>query len=176
MTINDAAQQQIKSKHNKMKDKKIKITILILLVIAGIIEGCKKYEDGPLVSFRSAENRIFGKHTLIKYTVDGIDSLSLYNDSLGLSFNFNYDEVSKENICSIDGKRKDGKYGSLSWNWKLANNNKILQQIYSIGSIGTGPFGKLKNNIEWEILRLTNKELKMKTNYNNKEYLIELIK
>ena len=62
----------------------MKKLILIFIVLAAITEGCKKYEDGPLISFRSVRNRLYGDYTLTKYTVNGVDSLSLYNDSLDI--------------------------------------------------------------------------------------------
>lgn len=152
----------------------MKKIFLILLVLAALTEGCKKYEDGPCISLRSVKNRLYGSHTLTKYTVDGVDSLSLYYDSLGLAFNFIYDDNSHNNVCIMDGPRKDGYSGDLYWDWELSNNRKILTITATGGySYGTGPFGMNKTP-EWEILRLKFNNIILKTSYNNKEYLIEL--
>ena len=52
-----------------------------------------------------------------------------------------------------------------------------MSQLISAGFItGTGPFGVGKNNIEWKIINLTKKEIKMSTNYNDKEYMVILNK
>ena len=158
-----------------MNNKNIKKSIiLILLVIAGITEGCKKYEDGPWVSFRSAKNRFYGYHTLITYNVNGVDSLSSYYDSLGLKFNFIHDDDYNSNVCIMDGKRKDGLGELLFWYWELSKSKKqLIIKGTSGSSIGTGPFG-INKTPEWEILKLKWNDIKMKTNYNNKEYFIEL--
>ena len=155
----------------------MKKLILILIVLAAITEGCKKYPDGPLISFRSAEKRLYGLYDLTIYTVNGVDSLNLYNDSLGGYIDFFYNDVDDVNVCQISRDRKDGIYTSLYWKWQLINKNKTLTIIYSKGSdsfIGTGPFGEDKLP-QWEILRLTDTEVNMKTNFNSKGYYIELI-
>lgn len=144
-----------------------------MLILSGIAEGYK-YDDGPLISLRSPTKRLYGAYTLSTYIVNGEDSLSLFNDSLCLTFSFFYDDVNSKDVCYIVGERKDGHYSELYWSWNLINDNKVLQIYRSVGIIiGTGPFGTDKFP-EWEILRLTNNELKMKTTYNGKEYLIEL--
>ena len=155
----------------------MKKLILILIVLAAITEGCKKYKDGPLFSLRTAENRLYGFYDLTTYTVNGVDSLSLYNDSLGGYIDFFYNDVDDVDACLLNVDRKDDIYTSYSlyWKWQLLNKNKTLSISSSIKygySIG-GPFG---NNIlpQLEILRLTDTEVNMKTNYNNKEYYIEL--
>lgn len=152
----------------------MKSLLYILLIIAGLLEGCKKYEDGPIISFRSVHSRISGFHTLTKYSVDGIDSLSQYYDSLGLTFNFipKYDEVN--DICWMSGKRKDGGSTELYWGYKLTNSNTILKEIGPVGfSKGIGVFKPGISN-DWQILKLKKNDIVMKTNYNGKEYLIEL--
>jgi hypothetical protein len=152
----------------------MKRLIIISMVFVGLFFGCKKYEDGPLISLRSPTKRLYGNYTLKTYTVNGFDSLSLYNDSLSLSFSFFYDDVDYKNLCCIVGRRKDGNYSELYWSWRLINGNEVLQIYRSVGIIvGTGPFGTDKFP-EWKILLLTNKKVKMKTTYNEKEYLIEL--
>ena len=60
----------------------MKKLLIILIVITAITEGCKKYEEGPCFSLRSAKKRLYGTYTLTQYTVNGVDSLSLFNDSL----------------------------------------------------------------------------------------------
>ena len=155
-------------------NKTIKKLILILIVLAAITEGCKKYPDGPCISFRSPIKRLYGVYTLTKHTVNGEDSLSLYKDSLGQKFDFFYNDIEDFNSCIISGNRMDGYYCYIKWDWRLVDKNKILQIFNSDGTIiGTGPFGKRKKP-EWEIIRLTNKELYMKTTFNGKEYYVEL--
>lgn len=156
----------------------MKKIIFFIIVLAAIFEGCKKYPDGPLISLRTAKHRLYGTYTLTQYTVNGVDSLSLYNDSLSLNYTLGFDGLDDVNFCTNFGLRTDGKEADVRYNWDLSNNNKNISLNIPIGnsySMGTGPFGKNKTT-NWEILRLTNKETKMQTTYNGKEYLIDLKK
>jgi hypothetical protein len=148
-------------------------TILIITLTGSFFYfGCK-YEDGPILSLRSAEHRFYGTHILTKYTVNNIDSLTLFNDSLPLNFNFYYCEDCGHDKCDIDGVRKDGQYAGLNFGWYLTNKNKNFEIFTSSGSWATGPFGHLKKS-DWQILKLKSDDIIMKTTYNSKEYFIEL--
>lgn len=152
----------------------MKKIFLLFIAAASVFIGCKKYEDGPIISLRSSKNRLLGQHTLIKYTVDGVDSLESYHDSLGIFFDFIYDKGNEANYCNITGSRKDGFSGDLYWAWQFYKTKRILL-ITEAGSDtkGIGPFGD-KKTPEWEILRLKKNDVHMKTNYNGKEYYVEL--
>lgn len=158
----------------------MKKLILILIVITALIAGCKKYPDGPLISFRTAKGRLYGYHTLTKYTVNGVDSLSRYQDSLCTNFHFYYNEDDGNNYCSMAGRNSFDNYISeFYWIWELEDNNKVLK-VTTVGENpprygGTGPF---KNNVlpEWKILKLKASDIIMTTTYNGNEYLIELTK
>ena len=58
----------------------MKYLLPFTLLAAVLLTGCK-YEDGPLVSIRSAKNRVFGSKKVEAYIVNGIDSTFLF-DSL----------------------------------------------------------------------------------------------
>ncbi len=154
----------------------MKKIILYLIVIAAIASSCKKYEEGPLVSFRSAKNRLYGNYTLTYLTVDGKDCLSQYYDSLSKSFYFYEDNSSRVDYCDMIGIRKDDGLSSLSWTWELLDHNKILKIISAGGNPPGWSYGPFKTNIlpEWKILRLTKKEKKLKTLYLDQEYVITL--
>jgi hypothetical protein len=154
----------------------MKKTILFLIVIATIASGCKKYEEGPCISFRSAEKRLYGTYRLITYTTNGEDSLNLYCDSLGNFLEFYFDKGDIEIKLGIAGNRNDGEYTLLACGCSLTNHNTILSFEHCGGDLGTGPFTPTSTRIQWEILRLTSKELKMKTFYHNKEYIVVLKK
>ena len=131
-----------------------------------------------MISFRSFRNRLFGNHTLIKYTVDGIDSLNSFNDSLGLNFYFLSTSNQGEYIWRINGQRKDGKDGTAYYKISFVDHKKVIQ-ICEVGhAMGAGPFGEnvlsASWNWEWKILKLEKNDIRMKTNYNGKEYFIEL--
>jgi hypothetical protein len=167
---------------NHTKDNRVmrksKTTILCIMsacVSLLMLPFCQPYEDGPALSCRSAEKRIMGGYHIKEYTVNGTDSLSLYNDSLCLNFDFYYNDVDCVNACSITGTRKDGGGCYLYWHWHLANDDTELIIDSSTGlSAGTGPFGKGRI-CTWTILRLKMKEIRMKTTYNGKEYRVKLL-
>lgn len=141
----------------------MKKAILILIIIAAIISGCQKYDL----------KKIYGDYTITSYTVNEADSLSLLFDSLCLNVKFYHEDVNDVNRFDIYGSRKDGQFSMLNCRWELLDHSSVLNFYSAQGSYGTGPFG---NNItpEWDILDLTKNEIKMKTNYNEKEYIIEL--
>ncbi len=152
----------------------MKKLFFILLLIASLAGACKKYDEGPWLSLRSAEGRFYGYSTLVKYTVNGIDSLDSYHDSLGFSFRFIHNEDNDANICIMNGKRKDGGGTDFYWGWELTNHNKIFKVLGADGSsYGIGII-KRKVTPEWEIIKLKYNDIRMKTNYNGKEYYIEL--
>ncbi len=142
----------------------MKKLILIIIAIVAIAGGCDKYEQ--------TLKKIYGEYSLKIYNVDGVDSLSLYKDSLGTNFNFYYEEVNSSNVLLIDGKRTDGNDTHVICQWNLKNQFTILEIKTAYGSNGIGPFGYMITP-EWEILSLEN-EFKMKTIYNEKEYFVEL--
>ncbi len=154
----------------------MKKILIYLIVITAIASSCKKYEEGPLISFRSPLKRIYGYYYLESYTINGIDSLKFFNDSMGSSFYFLHDDVYDVNDLIIDGKRNDGVYAEgCVFRWSLKSSNKILKfETASGGNANSGPFrrGVL---IDWEILKLKFHNLKLKTTYNNKEFIIELL-
>lgn len=151
----------------------MKNLFLLVILFASLAEGCKKYEEGPLLSLRSAENRLHGDYTLTTYTVNGVDSLSLYNDSLYNILRFYFDDFMDLNICCINGNRKDGELSFLKWYWGLKDNNTKLLVTYSECLSGTVPF-KHKVTPEWEIIKLKKGDIRMRTILNGKEYYIEL--
>lgn len=143
----------------------MKKVIWMLIAIACVLNGCDKYEQ--------TLKKIYGQYKLKSYTVNGIDSLNLYNDSLGLDFKFYYDEINSLNGLLISGLRKDGNENHLNCQWALINDNTILKIMAAYGAIGTGPFGYMKTP-EWEIISLPGKEFSLKTLYEGKEFYIEL--
>ncbi len=153
----------------------MKKSTLVIIALTAIIAGsCKKYEEGALVSTLCIKKRIYGFHTLTGYYVNEVDSLSQYYDSLGLSFDFIYDEDAYIDACIMDGPRRDGFSGDLYWWWEL-NDNKASIIIKASGgtAYGVGPFG-IHKTPTWQIIKMEKKQIKLKTSFNNKEYIIVL--
>jgi hypothetical protein len=144
----------------------LKKIILMLIAIITITCGCNKTKQ--------TINKIFGTYEINEYTVDGMDSLSLFRDSLSNTFYFYYDDGSLCYEMTIEGHNNWGNYRIVSCSWRLIN-KKTIQVYRTNGHIGTGPFGVYRTP-EFEILNLTKNELKIKTVYNNKEYNVLLKK
>jgi len=127
-----------------------KASIFITLVVIIFLGSCQKYEDGPCISFRSAYESMYGTYQIASYSVNGVDSLTLYKVSLTSRFYFYDDEVNSVNILEISGKRNDGKTTFMMCRWGLADKARIFKIGRSLGisnCIGTGPLGdkKLQN-------------------------------
>lgn len=149
--------------------------ILYGIILLTLLNSCSKYEDGPCISFRTPEKRIYGTYKLITYEVNGIDSLNYLYDSLGLIFKFFYDDINYKNICLNDDFRKDGLGSCLIWTWDLVNKAKILKINSSSCCTKVGPFGYAILP-EWDILKLKSNKVHLKTFINNKEYYVEFKK
>jgi hypothetical protein len=144
----------------------MKKILLIIIVIVAIISGCDKTEK--------TLKKIYGNYTLITYTVNGADSLSLYHQILGKEFDLYYDDVNNYKVLTIDGSRADGQWGGhISCRWQLINHDKIISITASYGDKGIGPFGENKTS-DWEIVNLTDGKLSINTNYNGKKYYVDL--
>ena len=98
-----------------MKNPK-KVTVLVLLLASLVMtsmQSCKKYDDGPVFSFRSRAERVANTWKVDNYKVNGDDYTSLMSD---------YTET----------YTKDGNYsynwGSLSGTglWKFQNKDKEI--------------------------------------------------
>lgn len=152
----------------------MKKIILILIAITAITEGCKKYEEGSCFSLRSAKSKFKGIFTLKQYTINGIDSLDSYYDSLGLTFEFWHFEDNNADVCIMNGYRKDGAMADLYWGWELINHNKIFKVLGTDGA--SNGIGVFKRNItpEWRIIKLKKDDIIMQTNFNGNEYYVEL--
>jgi len=145
----------------------MKKIILILSAILLLSFGCKK---------ERTFNNLLGRHILTEYTVDGIDSLQLYKDSLGTEFYFFYDDMNECYVAHIIGYSEDYSENLVIWDWALHDNYKNLVVCESSSlTNGTGPIGRHKTP-SWEILDLNKKEIKLKTTYNNKGYVLCLNK
>lgn len=172
---------------------KTKITLCVIASSLIFFDGCKKYEDGPMLSFRSKKARVEGNWKVDKYTVDGIDVLN-HSDNLSYyssmcSATFNYVETQTANFTM--NLTKDGGL-SFSINLKFKtmdqyatdNSCSLIYQDNSdaISEAGTWSFLDKKTKIQfymggdisiYDILELKEKEMKIKgTNSGSVEELL----
>ncbi len=63
--------------------KKLTAFIFVLTIgstVLALMSSCKKYEDGPLISFRTRTERLSNTWEVDNYTVNGNDLTSLYTN------------------------------------------------------------------------------------------------
>jgi hypothetical protein len=164
----------------------------VLLLSIGIAvfmaTGCKKYEEGPAISFRSAKSRIEGDWILVSGTIDGENAFktetttsSLYTPSCG-TFDI-YEEVKLKKLRWLileNGKIKlestysykifdtlngctptydyDEGSGQDEGEWKLEDNNKKL--VVKVDG----------DEAKFNILELRNKSLHLKGTIDGTQY------
>ena len=133
--------------------------LILLLVLPLIIIGCKKYEDGPLISLRTKETRLVG-------------NWNSENDSIKTKFSFEKNGSFEQLVYSTSDLFKYSKKG----NWKFTDKKENITvdwTLYSTNGFNySGKNGKVipdtdtiyVNNIiigktKYKIFRLTMKEL-----------------
>ncbi len=155
-------------------------TIIIILFL-GLL-SCKKYEDGPCISFRKAKNKIVAEWQVESFSINNVDNTSLYQSTCNCNFKFEakYTTGFDPNIFYFTNCK--GFANEIIGDYDFADNNKILKtnpgrvkltdekdtSIHYIGPIGSERF------TEWQIKRLTKKELWIETNYYNTDYFVKL--
>lgn len=158
--------------------KTISIFIISTLLVI-LFNSCKKYDEGPLISFRSKAKRLYGSWDISKAMVNDIDSTILFSSYTDATVNLINDEHSIYVVLS-DNKinPKPQQYLTGIWIWESNKNNinfrfdnptdNELNRLY---------FGPLQAGMDysWEIKRLTNNEFFIETIYQNDNYRIELI-
>lgn len=110
-----------------------KYFISLLLLIAFSFGGCKRYEEGPLISFRSVSSRIINDWKMDMYLVDGEDytddfNLALKDFKLSLYTNNTYYMIA--NSTSNDGAwevDEDKKYFMMDQNGFLNFKGEIIR-------------------------------------------------
>ncbi len=75
------------------KIKKISLIIMLVALLAPFIQSCKKYPDGPLISFRSRTERVANTWKIDNYQKNGNDYTSLmagYTETYSKDGNYSY--------------------------------------------------------------------------------------
>ncbi len=140
------------------------IKILLLFIsLAGVFSTCKKYPDGPLISFLSKQKRVRGEWQVESFTVNGVDSTTQLSCDYFMFGPSSGDERQYVALGCSTG-------GSINGVWNFTDNKKDLT-IYGNPSsnLGKTPFVTF-SSLDWEIQRLTDKQMWLKINYNGKEY------
>ncbi|OFX27888.1 MAG: hypothetical protein A2033_06475 [Bacteroidetes bacterium GWA2_31_9] len=156
-----------------------KYIIIALSLLLLVPEGCKKYEDGPWISFRSAKNKLVGLWHVEEYKVGNIDSTEYFINKFNYKFSFRYGLGIHNRaffLHFIEDSTQVEK--SIEGTWEFINNNsEILLVIFKEDVVinGIGPFGTGKDS-RWKINRFTNVDLWLESVYFNRIYNIKLKK
>lgn len=125
--------------------KKSALFLCIVLIIASFMQ-CKKYPDGPAISFRSKAERVANTWKVSKYMEDNVDKTSDFNTYL----NSYVLTTTKSGDYTISYKI----LGTLNYNesgtWKFSNNKKDITFTRTSPNAGS--------TYTWQILKLYEKE------------------
>lgn len=134
-------------------------TIIALSLIAMFIVGCKKYEEGPMFSFRSKEERLANTWKVQQWFENGVDSTNDFNNI----FNGYVMTINKGNTYTLTYKA----FGLISYSeagsWYFNTDKTSVT------------FKHNNNTSTWKILKLMEKELWGEYTDSNKTYEIHLI-
>jgi len=134
----------------------MKTKIVLLFLSTCFIAGCK-YEDGPGISFRSACARVTGEWVIESLTVDGADSLPNFNNRFGNCSVYEFMDTGSEYL--LRGFPCDSIFDDHG-HWQLGEDNTSL--YFTLGN-PYGPVGRA----DWQIIRLANDEMWLRTEYFN---------
>ena len=166
------------------------ICSLCLLLIG--LNSCKKYPENNLW-FISPENAFTGLKNITDYTVDGIDSLPMWDALYNTGPDYNgywpavsgYPFIMKKINFGIISKATDGyEAGSIDsyigrGSFHFYNNKKYLYMYFKMDNKGHNlPIPKYNffytEESKWKILKLTkNGTLRIQRTYNDKVYEIQ---
>jgi len=161
--------------------KNISKNILLLLALTFILaSSCKKYPDGPLLSLRTKQHRICGDWKVEYFSINGYDSTA-YLQSQNL-YGFYVFSEPKEGHPGDFAYNSFGNYSNDSslWyssegTWEFKDNKESLHirsRTYHSKHFNIGAFAA--DNVTWEIRRLKEKEMWLKTTYiDGREYFIK---
>jgi hypothetical protein len=85
--------------------KKLLVLVMAVVLAAGF-NSCKKYEDGPMLSFRSKKARLVNVWVIEKVMSDGVDVTSNYPEDYTLEFKDDETFLLTTNNLEFDGSWK----------------------------------------------------------------------
>ena len=169
---------------------KIKFTLLLTIIIVALtFSECKKYEEGPRISFRSKEKRVEGEWDVSTFTINGENQLlqtfsGYHNCASGGQAYYNETNTITRYVWTFE---KD------TWNSAQTEDRKILDQFTTYNNCsafysyttntyaenGTWEFISKKEKIEiifpsndvmiFSIIELKEKEMKLEGNDSSGE-------
>ena len=130
-----------------------------LITAVTVSPSCGKYEDGPGFSLASKKSRLTGTWEIDKYEINGVNALTTNNIDLEIEFESDGDYTVRTTY-SYSG------YNSYSYTssgeWEFSGDKEEIEFDPNDGS-----------KFEWEITRLTNKELHVEFDDGSDKYELE---
>jgi len=152
-------------------------TTLIIVISASLLffTSCKKYEDGPLISFRSKAQRLNGLWRATKQVENGKEFLNNHTIKLDLLDDAKDPEGSFNTytLYTSDGSNAIEKYYGV---WELSDDKENITMYSHKVEYNYDQSWHTQNihlTITLKILRLTNKELWLERNDPNYHQYIE---
>jgi hypothetical protein len=136
------------------------INILLICAIAVGFSSCKKYEEGPNISFRSVKQRVTNTWKIESININGLELVNEPQYSTQKQFwlgDGQYNHTYIDPSTGV-GKRVDGK-------WTLQNSNNQISVVYN--NITTG---KPETTVIYNIIKLYEKCMWIRSTDNSIEY------
>ena len=130
--------------------------IFIITIIALTFDSCKKYEDGPLISFRSKKARVVGLWNFRQVIINGQDRTSdVQYDNIGFDKN--------DGAFYSSTNSKNGDVATLYGIWNFADNKDSLDISLSadVKDTITGKISTLNVYYYFKIKELKYSEIKL---------------
>jgi hypothetical protein len=139
---------------------KILTSLLILTIIVATNTGCKKYEEGPYLSFRSISQRVTNTWKIESITMNGVEMVNQPQYSTQKQFWLGDGQYNHTYIDPTSGlgQRVDGK-------WELQDSKNKIAVTYN--NIVTG---KPETSVVFNILKLYEKCMWIRSVDNSIEY------
>ena len=146
--------------------KRFRNYITFAIIIAAVFEGCKKYPDGPVLSIFTKQQRVVNKWKVDYFSINDYDSTNylLSKPYIG-SYIFSKE---KEGHADFTYLSDDHHYGA-GGEWEFKDDKSELHIYCHSDTPGVhfsvGAFAA--DNATWQIMRLTENEMWLKTNFTD---------
>jgi hypothetical protein len=148
--------------------------IILLLLISLTLAACR-YDEGPIISFRTVDNRVAQKFNLIEFTKDNVDMTQELKDSVGNKWSFlTYQQAGVHNLFVFLPYSTVPNPGDYHISSNKKNLEVVIKPYSSVQYNGIEPFKPYITTI-WKIERLTMEEMWLSSTYNNADYYLKLV-
>jgi hypothetical protein len=158
--------EMIENQYQISRTMKKKIQIFTLLLIIATVAACR-FDEGPMISFRSVENRVAKKFNLIEFTKNNVDVTQRLADSVGDTWLFKnfHDTGGNDNLVTFPN--------TLFFSYEIAGNKIYIYTPNNQNYDGIEPFIE-HITTTWKIERLTKDDFWLSCTYNNSDYYLKL--